>query len=475
MHADLEDDTCRVRQLRETLEEEQAALETASAGMKAEWEHMQQALTSELAAERETLKRLQDAADSERRENAKRRQGLDAEYQERLHQLEETLNAERQAMRDRIRKEFDTEFGQLNRERQEWSERCREEQNQLREESENLQQQRELLGEQIESEQARLREDMEKRRSVLLVEQTNLQRRYRFQFEHLSRSRNDFEHEVREFRSEQQQFRAERGRFQEQHRLRFSQLQHIRKILSQREASLTREMRVIERSRTAVEMDLARQKERVCEHRDAVHGDMQERTQLMRLKEESIAESNQRIAEKTLHLNRLRAELDAQQRDLLELRIILEEFQAGLNRDNPDVDHEARRQQVRDSLQQFFDDLHRRIHEDLQELERQAAKLESQRAEFRADREQLEQWIVEHQAALRTSSADAPTQNRELEALQSELDQLRQKQAAEQIRAEARIRTLLEELLVLRNALIEKTMRIDDNEESPRLHTPDAA
>lgn len=447
LRSDLDEESRRIQQLADSLEEGHARLRQSTAELQAERVRLQQEAASELATERDSLQRQQAEIEEEREGIARQQAELESSFQERQQEAEQQLESERAELREKIREEFNAEFSQLQRERQEWSEQQQLEQDQLREEAENLQQQRELLGEQISAEQSRLRNELEKRRQALLTEQTNLQRRYRFQFEHLARARKDFDSEVQQLRRDQQAFRAERHSFQEQHRLQLVKLSRIRELLEDRETSLKRELQVIERNRTVVQMDLQRQRKRLQEHRDAVNHELEERTRQVILQEASIAESTQRLAEKTQQLNRLRADLDAQQCDLLELRIIMEEIQADLQKECSDAELNSRKQRARESLEGFFEELHQRNHTECQEVAVQLTELEENRAAFRRDREQLKQWFENHQGQWNQSAADAPSEpSPDLLDLKEELNRLRIQWAADISRSEAKLRDALDEL-----------------------------
>ena len=450
VRSDLDEETRRVKRLTDSLEEGHANLQQAQDELNAERIHLQQAMVAELATDRQALQDEKQALSDERSAIAARQAKLEAAFELRQQQADQQLDADRETLRGRIREEFSSEVSQLNRERHEWSERYQLEQSQLSDEAEDLQQQRELLGQQISAEQSRLREELDKRRQSLLTEQTNLQRRYRFQFEYLARARNDFDTEVRQLRRDQQGFRAERQQFQEQHRLQLVKLSRIRELLEERESSLKRELGIIERSRTATQMDLKRQQKQLQEHRDSVNHDLEERTRQVILQEESIAQSTQRLSEKTQQLNRFRSELDSQQRDLLELRIIMEDVQGDLQKKHPESVLTNRQQKARESLQGFFDELHQRIHEERHELESQAAQLNSNRSAFRKDREQLEEWFEQNQSVLpqpMTAASFGPTPD--IQSLKEELDRLRSEWAADQSQSEARIRSLQNELETL--------------------------
>ncbi len=453
LRSELDEETQRVKQLAQSLEERHTRLRQTQTELDVERVRLQQTMSDELASDREALQAEREALNNERAALVQQQAEQEASLEERHQQAVQQIETERECLREGIREEFNSELSQLNRERHEWKDRQQLEHDQLRDESETLQQQRELLGEQISAEQSRLRDELETRRQTLLTEQTNLQRRYRFQFDHLARARSDFDSEVRQLRRDQQSFRAERQQFQEQHRLQLVMLSRIRDLLDERDGSLKREQRVMKRRCTAVQMDLQRQQKQLQEHRDSVNHELDERTRQVSLQEGSISRSTQRLAEKTQQLNRLRAELDSQQRDLLELRIIVEEVQGDLHRQYSDADMTSRQRQARESLVSFFEELHQRIRDERQEVEQLAIELEQNRAAFRCDREELEKWFKRNAGVLEETAAEAPSEpSEEVLVLKNELDHLRSEWAADCSHSEARIRSLLEELETLQRS-----------------------
>ncbi|MCP4855235.1 MAG: hypothetical protein GY903_12155 [Fuerstiella sp.] len=364
-----------------------------------------------------------------------------------MQQHQEAVKAEREVMRETVRKELSEELDELHRERQEWANQKETQAAELRHETEDLQQQRELFGEQLDVEQQRLRSEIEKRRQTLLAEQNNLQRRYRFQFEHLARARSDFEVELRDMRREMQLFRSERQAFDQQHRLRFGQLQRIRETLLEREESLKREQKVVDRNRVGAELDLQRQQTRLQEHQDAVLQDLESRTRRIHQSEQSSADTNQRLEQRLQHVNQLRAELDSKQRDMLEQRLLLEELQANVQEDNPE--YCTSRQNAMDATERFFEQLHLRLNGERERLETKASDLAEKQEQFRRDRNDLEQWFADQEAQVGKHSTDQTSEEASVRiaAIEEELSSTRRHWLGERKDAEATIRRLLDQIV----------------------------
>ncbi|MEP3482075.1 MAG: hypothetical protein ABJZ55_22720 [Fuerstiella sp.] len=400
------------------LEQQAEELEVHRDELARKQDHLSETVNQELARERESLQRQQAFLDEERQKFVERNQLLEEEHSARLQQVELDLKAERETMRDDLRRDLSIEFQQLNRERLEWDEEKERQAQEVQQQADDLQQQREMFGQQLDTEQNRLKEEIEKRRQMLLTEQNNLQRRYRFQFEHLARAREDFELELRELRKEQQLFRTERRTFQEQNRLRFGQLSGLREVLSDREASLVREQKVIDRERMSSELEIRRQKERLDEHRDAVMQDLESRHRHVQQLEQSSSENANKADQRLQHINQMRSELDAQQRDILEQRLLLEERNS-----IPMVAGEHTEEainQARQAVETFFETLHGRLKIEGLRLNDQLQDLTAKQEQFRTDRVELERWFAEQEQQV--VEADVSNRSDELRRRISELE-----------------------------------------------------
>ena len=339
----------------------------------------------------------------------------------------------------------------LNRQKAEW-ERAHESQLlEIKQQGEDLQQQREMFGQQVDVEQKRLREEIEKKRQSILTEQSNLQRRYRFQFEHLTRAKEDLEIELREFRREQQMFRSERLRFLEQHRLRFRQLEHIRQLLVEREGSIDRETRIAERTQNAIMAEIQRQQRRSEEERDAILRDIESRQRRTKQQEASFADLVARLEERSQRLNRLRAELDQTQSEILEQRLVTEEARTSLVRDAASSEiARARLEQARGDVQSFFERLHSQVAAERDKVELTAVDVAERQQQFRNDRAELESWFAKREEELssRVAGSVVDEQQQLIETIQGELATLQDRWKRDRCAAEKTIRDLLDQLTV---------------------------
>ncbi len=191
LQVELEQKLAKTTLLEEQLEQQSADLRAAQRNLNDERVLLKQALKSELDEERSRLAEQRQQVDAFRRELESQRLQDQNLIAERLRQFDENLTAEKLKLEDRVRDEMASELAQINREKLEWNHVRDQQLYELQQQAEDLQQQREAFGEQIEVEQTRLRDEIEKRRQQLLTEQNNLQRRYRFQFEHLGRARSE--------------------------------------------------------------------------------------------------------------------------------------------------------------------------------------------------------------------------------------------------------------------------------------------
>ncbi len=449
MQAELEQRLTRAAEQETLLERQTVELRAAQRALSEERVILKGALKAELDEERRKLEQQRLQLEADRQQLIVRREQDRNEHSARLQEVDSLLQAEKSRLAERVRQDLSSELTQLNREKREWRESLEHQQAELQHQAEEVQQQREAFGEQLEAEQKRGQEELDKRRQILITEQSNLQRRYRFQFEHLGRAREDLELEIRELRREQQLFRTERQQFSEQHRLRFHQLESIRQKLHEAESSLLRETRIVERTRTAALADLQRVQVRSQEERDAATRDIESRQRKLRQQESALAEMSHRLDERAQRLGRLRAELDRTQAEIQEQRLAIDEARAALARDpgGPEIAR-ARLEQARGDVQSFFNRLKNQLNSERDKLELSAAEIAERQLQFRRDRAELEQWFAEREASVLVAGANSevPALQETIHALQQQIVRVEERWKSERRDAERTIRELLDQL-----------------------------
>lgn len=451
MMAELEQRLGKVGQQEELIQRHAAELRSAQRSLAEERVVLKASVRAELDEERMKVSQERMLLDAERDRLRAQAEHERQEHADRLQAIAEELKTERARLAEKAREELATEIVLLNRQKAEWELAHEAQLLELQQQSEDLQQQREMFGQQVDAEQQRLREEIEKKRQSILTEQSNLQRRYRFQFEHLTRAKEDLENELREFRREQQMFRSERLRFLEQHRLRFRQLEHIRQLLVEREGSIDREIRIAERTQNAIMAEIQRQQRRSEEERDAILRDIESRQRRTRQQEASLADLVARLEERSQRLNRLRAELDQTQSEILEQRLVTEEARTSLVRDAASSEiARARLEQARGDVQSFFERLHSQVAAERDKVELTAVDVAERQQQFRNDRAELELWFAKREEELssRVAGSVVDEQQQLIETIQGELATLQDRWKRDRCAAEKTIRDLLDQLTV---------------------------
>ncbi len=451
MMAELEQRLGKVGQQEELAQRNAAELRSAQRSLAEERVVLKASVRAELDEERMKVSQERMLLDAERDRLRAQAQHERQEHADRLQAIAGELKTERARLAEKAREELATEIVLLNRQKAEWEHAHESQLLELKQQGDDLQQQRELFGQQVDAEQQRLREEIEKKRQSILTEQSNLQRRYRFQFEHLTRAKEDLEIELREFRREQQMFRSERLRFLEQHRLRFRQLEHIRQLLVEREGSIDRETRIAERTQNAIMAEIQRQQRRSEEERDAVLRDIESRQRRTRQQEASLADLVARLEERSQRLNRLRAELDQTQSEILEQRLVTEEARTSLVRDAASSEiARARLEQARGDVQSFFERLHSQVATERDKVELTAVDVSERQQQFRNDRAELELWFAnrEEELSARVAGSVVDEQQQLIETIQGELATLQDRWKRDRCAAEKTIRDLLDQLTV---------------------------
>ncbi|MFM7036262.1 MAG: hypothetical protein ACKO2L_00935 [Planctomycetaceae bacterium] len=447
--AELELRAGRLSQQEELVQRQQGELRNAQRMLAEERVVLKQSVRAELDDERQKLGQDRAALDAERERLRQQNERDRGEHAECIAKVQSELRQEKNRLSELLRQSLAEETARLelrDAERQQQHDNLIGE---LQHQAEELQRQREQFGEQVEAEQQRLREEVEKKRQALLTEQSNLQRRFRFQFEHLARAKEDLEEELRAFRREQQLFRSERARFLEQHRLRFRQIERLRRLLQEREDSLEREARVLERSRNAVLSDLRLKQQRSDEEREAVVRDIENRQRRIRQQEASLAELTGRLEDRSQRLTRLRAELDQTQSEILEQRLVIEETRDALIRDAvaPELAR-ARLEQARHDVAAYFERQRMQLFAERDKVEAAAGELADRQQQFRRDRGDLEQYFVsrEEELAARSGATVVDQLQTQLELLRTKMERSQEAWQSERLEAERTIRSLIEQL-----------------------------
>lgn len=447
--AELELRAGRLSQQEELVQRQQAELRNAQRLLAEERVVLKQSVRAELDEERQKLGQDRAALDAERERLRQQNERERSEHAECISKAQSDLRQEKHRLSELLRQTLAEEAAKIelrDAERQQQHDNLIGE---LQHQAEELQRQREQFGEHVEAEQQRLREEVEKKRQALLTEQSNLQRRFRFQFEHLARAKEDLEEELRAFRREQQLFRSERARFLEQHRLRFRQLERLRLLLQQREDSLERETRVLERSRNAVLSDLRLKQQRSEEEREAVVRDIENRQRRIRQQEASLAELTGRLEDRSQRLTRLRAELDQTQSEILEQRLVIEETRDALIRDAVAPESaRARLEQARHDVAAYFERQRLQLFAERDKVEAAAGELADRQQQFRRDRSDLEQYFAsrEEELAARSGATVVDQLQTQLELLRIKMERSQEAWQSERLEAERTIRSLIDQL-----------------------------
>ena len=447
--AELELRAGRLSQQEELVQRQQAELRNAQRMLAEERVVLKQSVRAELDEERQKLGQDRAALDAERERLRQQNERERSEHAECISKAQSDLRQEKHRLSELLRQTLADEAAKIelrDAERQQQHDNLIGE---LQHQAEELQRQREQFGEHVEAEQQRLREEVEKKRQALLTEQSNLQRRFRFQFEHLARAKEDLEEELRAFRREQQLFRSERARFLEQHRLRFRQLERLRLLLQQREDSLERETRVLERSRNAVLSDLRLKQQRSEEEREAVVRDIENRQRRIRQQEASLAELTGRLEDRSQRLTRLRAELDQTQSEILEQRLVIEETRDALIRDAVAPESaRARLEQARHDVAAYFERQRMQLFAERDKVEAAAGELADRQQQFRRDRSDLEQYFAsrEEELAARSGATVVDQLQTQLELLRIKMERSQEAWQSERLEAERTIRSLIDQL-----------------------------
>jgi chromosome segregation ATPase len=224
---------------------------------------------------------------------------------------------------------------------------------------------------------------------------------------------------------------------------------------------------VIDRDRVSAELEIRRQNERLQEHRTSVVQDLDSRARRLQQGEQSSAETAQRLEQRLQHVTQMRAELDLQQREILEQRLLLEELQASARQQSLPTRGTAQFEQAQKSVVQFFEKLHHPLRAERDRLEAKFSELASRQEQFRKDREELERWFADQEASLAEKSHDdSGVVEIQMATVEGELAKTRRQWHSDRKESEATIRQLLDELAERESAAFHQPPpRLDDDGE----------
>ena len=249
------------------------------------------------------------------------------------------------------------------------------------------------------------RHDFANLRSTQLSEIQNeravLENRIRFQQEHLEKLRSELERAQNEHRRDRQ---IDRQRLEEDSQQMVRRLRHIdlyRSSIDEREKSLDREREVLEKSRRAFSSTVDQDRLKLQQEQSAWKAEQQmQQSELLRQQElyTSHAES---LESRRIRLERLRTELEDTHRSTLEMRLAIEEAWVDLTQHAGQEAARQRVEQVRDTLVNYYRQLHEGLVEQRREHLESQTKFERQRAEFHDERQKLMEWISARDQELR--------------------------------------------------------------------------
>lgn len=288
--------------------------------------------------------------------------------------------------------------------------------------------------------------DSDRIRHEVKHEQSLIESRYRFQQDHLERSMRDLEIAQREFRKEQQETRARLSDTATQNILRNQQLVRFRARIVARQESAAREEHWQLVERRAIESRLREEREDLRLAKQRWEQSSSEQKSELARQQQQLTEFAEQLEARRAHLDSVEWQVSCSHRDLLELRVILEEATNQLLASAGEEIAEARVAEARELLVESYRHNRETLQSRKQELEQLRVELDQQRQELVEDRRRLTDWVAQCESNLssredETNNMRAALDSRELEWRGAESRWNEQRREAEQI-----IRSLLDQL-----------------------------
>ncbi|MGQ0635801.1 MAG: hypothetical protein ACT4QC_14415 [Planctomycetaceae bacterium] len=288
--------------------------------------------------------------------------------------------------------------------------------------------------------------EQERLRLELQQERVLLDNRHHFQREHLRRSMQEFEVAQAEFRREQQSGRTRLEELERQNLLRGRQLDRLRELVEERQASIDRERGVLLKERRAMDErlradaeGLARDRAQWEQEREVQRADLRRQHDMLAVHADSLETRRQR-------LDRLRTELEETNRQTLEMRVAVEESYAQLTQTSGAEATKRRVEEARAILAEYYRHTRDSLLQQRQELEQAHAKLAEQRNEFLQERQTLVDWIALQEEQIARREQELNTARNELDGREQTWRTAADRWTREKLEAEAVIRDLLRQL-----------------------------
>ena len=294
--------------------------------------------------------------------------------------------------------------------------------------------------------EADLETDRERLQVEFRQERILFENRFRFQQEHLQKSRQEFEIAQAEFRTEQQVAWTRLDETQSQIRLRSSQLKRLRELCQAREDSVERERTLLFKSRRAQEDGLRIDREHLQSEQAAWEQERETQRADLRRQQDMLALHAENLETRRSRLDRLRAEMEETNRGTLELRLAVEEAFAQLAQAAGGDVARHRVDEARRILAEHYRYTLDALTQQRQDLEQIQMRVQQQRDELKAERQALATWAAEREDLMRQREQNLSEERAAWSQQQTSRDAAREHWTHERLEAESIIRDLLQQL-----------------------------
>lgn len=375
----------------------------------------------------------------------------------------ENLDRERTRLEGVVREEVNAEFDDFRREKNEWLGEHQQKNQLLHDQMEELQQQREQFENHLNAERQRMESELALERDKFNREQTVLGNRYRFQLEHLNRSREEHDSELRLFRREKQQLQLDSTDFRELHQQRLDQFEQYRELLAERETAIQRQMQLLQEATRTQEAETSSVRRRRNEDRE--QWDLEQKKQRAELQRQSelLAAQAENLEERHHRLDELRDELERTHAATLEARIAVEEIFAQISQSISPEAAEERVAGARTAISEHYRKLRDSLADERSELTREREAIDGRLNELGEVRSDLSDWIAEREEKLRLKEVQLTQYEDSSEEREQAWRKAQARWQNERIEAEGIIRDLLKQISDIHLPAVAATIQPTEN------------
>ncbi len=274
----------------------------------------------------------------------------------------------------------------------------------------------------------------------------DVEKRARFHEDHLDRVRRDLAEQRRDIERERQQQKVWSEQVEESIRLRLAHVRRYRDLVAQREESLETERDLLTQAQSSFEKEQAGSRLRLDEQWAQFTQEQSEQNEFHARRTAELHQRQESLDSRAETLDRLRAEVDLANQQLLEQTVVIGEGRAIIEKTIGQPETEALLHTTREKLSEQWKHVRESLIQQRDEVETARLAIVKLRDEFRSERELVTNWVTQREAHLRTMEESLVSERTTTRDAEGRWTATRDRWRNEKMEAENVIRGLLLQL-----------------------------